>query len=361
MKINNRCVVVLAALFCGLSLLHAAVRDSYRVVQKLAIPGEGGWDYLTSDATGRRLYISHSTQVDVLDMDQLKIVGHIADTPGVHGIALSPDRGFTSNGKEGTLAIFDPSNFAVLSRVKVGDNPDAVLYDPASRHAFTFNGRSQDVTAVDPATAQVVGRLPLGGKPEFAVADGQGMLYDDLEDQSQVVALDSRALTVKARWPTAPCEEPSSLAIDTAHRRLFAGCGNHKMAVIDADSGHVIATLPIGDHVDATVFDPETALIFNLERRWNPDRRFHEDSPRTHITSSKNVATQKGARTVALDLKTHPAPFCRRPSLARRWPRTAEHPHPRPAILPGTFTASHRRQKIMADDHSSMGWSILPC
>jgi DNA-binding beta-propeller fold protein YncE len=327
--------ILLAVLVCAISASQAASGNTYGVSQKIAVPGDGGWDYLTADAATRRLYISHGTQVDVLDMDQAKVVGHIANTPGVHGIALSPDRGFISNGKEGTLAIFDPLTLAVLSRVNVGDNPDAILYDPASTHVFTFNGRSHDTTAVDPATGLVVGRLPLGGKPEFAVADGSGMIYDNLEDQSQLVAIDAKALTVKARWPLAPCEEPSSLAIDNAHRRLFAGCGNHQMAVIDADSGHVITTLPIGNHADATVFDPGTGLIFNS----NGDGTLtiiHEDSPNAyHVV--ENVATQKGARTVALDLKTHRL-FLATAQFGPAPAATAQQPHPRPAIIPGTFT-----------------------
>jgi YVTN family beta-propeller protein len=335
MKTIYRSIMALTALSGSLVVLHAAASGTYRVLQKLAIPGEGGWDYLMADAAGRRLYISHGTQVDVLDMDQNKVVGHIANTPGVHGIALSPDRGFTSNGKEGTMAIFDLRTLSILARVSVGENPDTILYDPASKHVFTFNGRSQDVTAVDPATAQVVGRLPLGGKPEFAVVDGSGMMYDDLEDQSQLAALETRGLTVKARWPVAPCEGPSSLAMDIAHRRLFAGCGNRTMAVVDADNGHVITTLPIGDHVDATVFDPETALIFNS----NGDGTLtiiHEDSPNEyHVV--ENVITQKGARTMALDSKTHRL-FLATAQFGPAPAATAEHPHPRPAILPGTFT-----------------------
>jgi len=331
---------------CGLVFLigltsiptESTMLSSYKVVARQPLEGDGGWDYLTLDPAARLLYIAHATQVLIFNLDQKKIVGTIANTPGVHGVALAPalQRGFTSNGKENTVTVFDLATHAEIARIPVaGQNPDAIVFDSASGKVFTFNGRSKDASVIDPPSAKVIGHIALGGKPEFAVADDQGMLYDDLEDQSQVVQINTKDLSVKHRWPVAPCEEPSSLAIDAAHRRLFVGCGNQKMAVVNADDGHVLTTLPIGDHVDATVFDPKSGMIFNS----NGDGTLtviHEEDP-DHYRVVDNVATQKGARTVALDPQTHriylvTAQFGAAPAA------TPAQPHPRPAIVPGTFT-----------------------
>ncbi len=229
----------------------------YHVVTTYKVGGDGGWDYLTVDPDARRVFISRGTHVMVIDADSGKSVGDIADTPGVHGIALAPElgRGFTSNGREGTVSIFDIKTLATSSKVKVGDNPDAILYDPATKRVFTFNGRSQDSTAVDAASGKVLGTIKLDGKPEFAASDAKGEIFVNIEDKGELVAIDPNKLEVKAKWPLAPCEEPSGLSIDRKNRRLFVGCGNKMMAVVDADSGKVLATPAIGDGVDATTFD----------------------------------------------------------------------------------------------------------
>src|SRR6266581_4031912 len=235
----------------------AAAGPGYHVIKTYKLGGEGGWDYLTADSDARRVYISRGTHVMVIDADSGKSVGDIADTPGVHGIALAPElgRGFISNGREGTVSIFDIKTLATSSKVKVGDNPDAILYDPATKRVFTFNGRSQDSTAIDAATGTVLGTIKLGGKPEFAASDGKGEIFVNIEDKSELLAIDPNKLEVKAKWPLAPCTEPSGLAIDRKHRRLFVGCDNKMMAVVNADNGKVITTLPIGEGVDATWFD----------------------------------------------------------------------------------------------------------
>src|SRR5271165_1461642 len=242
----------------------AAAGPGYKVANTYKIGGDGGWDYLTADAAARRLYISRATHVIVLDLDSGKTVGDIPDTPGVRGIALAPElgRGFTSNGREGTVSIFDLKTLATSSKVKVGENPDAILYDPATQRVFTFNGRSQDSTAVDGASGKVLGTIKLDGKPEFAASDAKGEIFVNIEDKSELVAIDPNKLEVKAKWPLAPCEEPSGLSIDRKNRRLFVGCGNKMMAVVDADSGKVLATPAIGDGVDATTSDAETGLAF---------------------------------------------------------------------------------------------------
>jgi YVTN family beta-propeller protein len=309
----------------------------YRVSRAIQIGGEGGWDYLTADAAAHRLYVSHATRVVVVDTERGAIVGEIPDTTGVHGIALAPDlgRGFTSNGRSGSVTVFDLKTLKVIATVKVtGENPDAIAYDPTSRRVFTFNGRSDNATAIDAATAQVVGTLPLEGKPEFAVADGEGRMYVNLEDKSAIVAFDARTLKVEGRWPLAPCEEPSGLAIDRAHRRLFSACHNEMMAVVDADSGHLITTVPIGRGVDGAAFDPGTGLAFTSNGEGTLSV-VHEDSPEK-FTLLGNLATKRGARTMALDETTHRI-YLSTAQFGPPPPPTAEHPHPRPSIVSGTF------------------------
>lgn len=313
-----------------------AAASGYHLIKKIPLGGEGGWDYLTFDPGSGWLYIARATHVIVLDAASGKVVGDIPDTAGVHGIALAPElgRGFTSNGRAGTVTIFDAKTLSVFGSVNAGQNPDAIVYDPASTRVFAMNGRSHDATAIDAATGKVAGTLPLDGKPEFAVADGRGRVYVNLEDKSQLLALDSRKLEVVARWPLAPCEEPSGLAIDREHRRLFAGCANKLMAVINADSGKVITTLPIGSGVDATAFDPglQYAYASNGEGTLTI---VHEDSA-DKFTAVDNVPTQRGARTMALDPGSHQV-YVVTSDFGPAPPPTPEQPRPRPTILPNTF------------------------
>jgi DNA-binding beta-propeller fold protein YncE len=315
----------------------AAAGPGYHVVTTYKLGGEGGWDYLITDPDARRTYISRGTHVVVIDADTGKSVGDIADTPGVHGIALAPElgRGFTSNGREGTVSIFDIKTLATSSKVKVGDNPDAILYDPATKRVFTFNGRSQDSTAIDAATGKVLGTIKLGGKPEFAASDAKGGIWVNIEDKSELVAIDPSKLEVKAKWPLAPCTEPSGLAIDRKNRRLFAGCDNKMMAVVDADSGKVLATPAIGDGVDATAFDPESGLAFASCGGDGVLTVVKEDSP-DKFSVAENVPTEKGARTMALDTKTHNV-FVVTAQFGPRPAPTADNPHPRPAIVSDSF------------------------
>ncbi|HXJ88134.1 MAG TPA: YncE family protein [Candidatus Binatia bacterium] len=309
----------------------------YHVAQTYKIGGDGGWDYLTADANARRLYISRGTHVIVLDLDSGKTVGDIPDTQGVHGIALAPDlgRGFTSNGREGTVTIFDIQTLKpVGEKVKVGDNPDAILYDPATKRVFTFNGRSQDATAIDAASGKVLGTIKLDGKPEFAATDLKGTVFVNIEDKSELTAIDPNKLEVKAKWPLAPCTEPSGLAIDRKNRRLFAGCDNKMMAVLDADTGKVLSTPAIGEGVDATAYDDEAGLAFascgegvlTVVKQESPDK----------YSVTENVKTERGARTMALDTKTHNVYTVTAKFGARPAP-TTDNPRPRPPILPDSF------------------------
>ncbi len=294
------------ALFLSCALLPApAQTGGYSVIKKIPIAGSGSWDYLTVDEAARRLYVSHGTQVEVLDIDSLAVVGSILNTPGVHGIAIAPEvgRGFVSNGKSSTVTIFDLKTLKAIAEVATGQKPDAIIYDPATSRAFAFNGGSNSATAIDAASGKVAGTVDLGGGPEFAAADGKGSVYNNLEDESLLLKIDSKDLKVEQRWPTAPCASPSSMAMDRANRRLFLGCRSKVMAVVDADSGKVITTLPIGDHVDATAFDPETKLIFNSNGE-GTITVIHEDSPDKY-TVVETVKTLPRAKTMALDSKTH--------------------------------------------------------
>jgi DNA-binding beta-propeller fold protein YncE len=278
---------------------------SYSITKKIAIPGTGSWDYLTVDEAARRLYVSHGTQVEVLDIDALSIVGNIPKTPGVHGVAIAPEsgRGFVSNGQASTVTVFDLKTLKPIADVPTGQKPDAIIYDPATSRVFAFNGGGNSATAIDAATGKVAGTVELGGGPEFAAADGNGYVFNNLEDESLVLKINARDLRVEQRWPTAPCSSPSSMAMDRANRRLFIGCRSKVMAVMDADTGQVITTLPIGDHVDATAFDPATKLIFNSNGE-GTITVIRQDSPDKY-SFVETVKTAPRAKTMALDRKTH--------------------------------------------------------
>jgi YVTN family beta-propeller protein len=295
---------VILILSCAI-FAAAANSGGYSVTKKIPIAGQGSWDYLTVDEGARRLYVSHGVQVEVLDIDTLNVAGNISKTPGVHGIAVAPEfgRGFVSNGQASTVTIFDLKTLKPIADVPTGQKPDAIIYDPATSRVFAFNGGSNSATAIDAATGKVVGTVDLGGGPEFAAADGKGFIFDNLEDESLVLKINSRELKVEQRWPTAPCSSPSSMAMDRANRRLFVGCRSKVMAVLDADSGKMIATLPIGDHVDATAFDPATKLIFNSNGE-GTITVIHEDSPDKY-SAVETVKTAPRAKTMALDPKTH--------------------------------------------------------
>ena len=337
---KHRVAILLGILgFAGMALSTAAPRpegSGYHLLKKYQVGGEGSWDYLKIDSVARRLYISRGTHVMVLNADTGEVAGDIPDTQGVHGIALAPElgRGFTSNGRSSTVTIFDMKTLKVLGEAKTDTGPDGIIYDPASKRVFAFNGRGNSSTAIDAATGNVAGTIPLDGRPEFAAADGAGHVYNNLEDKSIVVQIDSKSLKVLNRWPLAPCEEPSGMAIDTEHRRLFIGCHNQMMAVMDADTGKIVATPAIGKGVDANRFDPATGLAFSSNGEGTLTV-VHEDSP-DKFTVVDNVQTQRGARTMALDTKTHnvylvTAEFGPPPAA------TAENPRPRPTMVPNSF------------------------
>ncbi len=300
--------ISLSLLATMLALATAAAAADYKVVKTWKLGGDGGWDYLTADSVGHRLFIARATRVMVVDTESGKQMGEIPDTAGVHGVALDYDigRGFTSNGREDTVTVFDLKSLAVEKKIKVGSGPDAILYDPFSKRVFTFNGKGQErtATAVDASEGEVVGKIELGGKPEFAATDEKGTVFVNIEDTSELVALDPQKLMVKSRWKLPDCEEPTGLAIDRKHRRLFAGCsGNKKMVVVDADSGKIVASPSIGEGCDATAFDAERGLAF-ASAGDGTITVIQEDAD-DKFSVKQTVTTQKSARTMAVDAKTH--------------------------------------------------------
>jgi hypothetical protein len=315
----------------------AAPPAAYRVTRSITLGGDGRWDYVTVDSVGHRLFIARQTRVMVVDPASGKLLGEIPGLDGAHGVALvyALGRGFATSGHDGMVTMFDLRSLKVLGRIKAADDADAVLYDPASRRVFTFNGDPGTSTVIDPQSGKVVGTITLGGKPEFGVADGAGKLYVNLEDKAEIAEIDPVKLQVTRHWPLAGCEEPTGLAIDRAHGLLFSGCHSGVMAISDARAGRTIAQAPIGQGVDACAFDPGTALAFAS----NGDGTItvvHEDGPASfHVVST--ATTRRGARTMALDERTHrlytvTAEFGATPAA------TPSEPHPRPALVPGTFS-----------------------
>jgi YVTN family beta-propeller protein len=310
--------------------------SGYHLLKKIEVGGEGGWDYLFADSDANRLYVSHATKVVVIDTDKDRVIGEISNTNGVHGIAVAQefDRGFISAGRDNAVVIFDLKTLKTLDTVKVGKNPDAIMYDPTSKRIFAFNGGSSDATVLDAGTGKVVGTIALGGKPEFATSDLKGNVFVNIEDKSEVVEIDTQKLTVKAHWPIAPGEEASGMAIDRKNHLLFIVCSNKKMIMMSTENGKVVADVPIGDGTDAAGFDPDTKMAFssNGEGTLTVVREDSKDK----YSVVENITTQRGARTMALDPKTHKIYL----PTAQYGPApapTAERPRPRPSILPNTF------------------------
>ncbi len=298
-----------AMILCAGMLSRAASpapgSTGYHLIKSVPVPGDEGWDYLNVDADARRVYISHGSHVVVMNADTYAIEGDIPDTQGVHGIALAPDlgRGFVSAGRTNTAVIFDIKSLKTLGTAKTDANPDAIVYDSVTKRVFTLNGRGQNTTAINAADGTVAGTLALGGKPEFAVADGKGSIFVNIEDKSELVQFDAQKLTETHRWPLAPCKSPSGLSLDPKTRRLFSVCDEKVMAVINADTGKVVATPEICQGPDASAFDPATDYAFASCGDGNLTV-IHEDSP-DKFTVVENVPTKRSARTMGLDLKTH--------------------------------------------------------
>ena len=275
-------------------------------VHKIAVGGEGGWDYLTVDPDARRLYVSRGTKVVVVDTESEKVVGELPDTPGVHGIAVAPElgKGFTSNGSDSSVTVFDLKTLKPTGKVKASGTPDAILYDPSVGRVFTFNHRTDDTTAIDAGAGTVAGTLALGGEPEGAVADGKGHIFVNIRSKSEVVEFDGKTLKILNRWPLAPGTRPTGLALDREHRRLFSTCANQKMVVMDADKGTVLGAADIGRGADGCVFDPSKGLAYSSNGGDGTVTAVGEAGPGQFKTVA-TIPTQATARTMAIDPTTH--------------------------------------------------------
>jgi DNA-binding beta-propeller fold protein YncE len=305
---RHSCVLASGILFTLVLSIGATAgaADPYRFLKEIKVGGDGGWDYLSIDSAGRRLYLSHATKAVVVDLDKGTVVGEIEDTPGIHGIAVAPElgRAFTSNGGEAKASIVDLKTLKTISKASTGQNPDAILYVPGRQEVYTFNGRGRSATVFGAKSGEVVATIPLGGKPEFAVFDPEAKrIYCNLEDKSEVAAIDADAHSVAATWPIAPGEGASGMAIDLKNHRLFLGCDNKLMVMMNSQDGKVVATVPIGQGVDANAFDPATGLAFSSNGEGTVTIA-HEDGP-DKLTVVQTLTTTRGAKTMALDPKTH--------------------------------------------------------
>ena len=298
---------LLGAIAASVVIVSACQAASeYRLLKEIPVGSDGGWDYLSVDSVARRLYVSHATKVVVIDLDKEVVVGEMTNMPGVHGLAPAPDlaKGFVSCGRENKCAIVDLKTLETLSKVDTGANPDGMLYEPSRQEVYMFNGRGNSATVIDAKAGKVVATIPLGGKPEFAAADSKaGRVFNNLEDKSEVVAIDTKTHEVVNRWPIAPGAEASGMAFDEAHHRLFLGCGNKLMVMMDSTTGKVAGSVPIGDGVDANAFDPETQLAF-ASCGDGTVTIAHEDAP-DKLTVVQTLKTERGSKTMTIDPKTH--------------------------------------------------------
>ena len=322
-----------------LGVLHAAQGQNYKLLENIPIGAEGGWDYLSIDSDARKLYVTRASKIVVVDLTRNKVVGEIADTPGVHGFAMAPElgRGFSSNGAEARVSVIDLITLKTITQVKTGENPDAIVHEPARGEVYAFNGRGKSATVIDAETDKVVATVLLSGKPEFAAADTRsGRVFCNIEDKNEVAVIDSKTHSVIASWPLAPGEEPTGMVLDAAHRRLFVGCHNKMMSMLDADTGKIIATAPIGVGVDACAFSDAKQLAFascgdgtlTIAKEETPDK----------LTVVQTLATERGARTMALDPKTQRIYTCTAQiSAEAASPSPAAGERPRPSYMPGTF------------------------
>ena len=339
---TRRLAVCSMLLLLGAFALAGPAGSGYHLLKKYSFGAAVGstneyFDYLTVDSAARRVYLSHGTEVKVLDADNGAVVGNMTGFKQNHAIVIVDEvgRGFISDGGQGKVIIFDPKTLKVTGEAKADNDADCVLYDPVSKRVFVMNGHSHNATVIDAKSGDVVGRIDMGGAPEFEVTDGKGTVYDNIEDTGEIVAIDSRTLKIKSRWPVAPAGTPTALAMDVEHRRLFISGRNPQMLVVmDADSGKVIQFLPITAGADANIYEPETGLLFASTRE-GMIHVFHEDTP-DKFSVVDTVKTEYGAKTLALDTKTHNL-FLPTADFGAPPAPTAAQPHPNPAAIPGTF------------------------
>jgi YVTN family beta-propeller protein len=288
----------------ALLVANAHAATNYQLLKKVPVAGAGGWDYVIVDADARRVYVSHATQVDILDADSLALVATIPNTPGVHGIAIVPEfnRGYISCGKSDSVIAFDLKTLKQLGETKVGKKPDAIIYEPLTKRVYVMNGESDSISVLNAADGAVAGTIPLGGGPEYAVSDGKGNLYVNLEESAETLHIDVQTMKVKDRYKLAPCGTPTAISMDVPNNRLFVGCRSRHFAVLNSETGKVITTLPIGDKVDAGAWDPAAKLIF-LSTGDGKVSIFHQDSPDTY-SAAQVITSKAGGKTMGYDPKT---------------------------------------------------------
>lgn len=333
---TNTAAGLLAALTFLCSVTFGQATGGFHVTNTIRVGGEGGWDYITYDAASHRLFASHGNQVMVVNADSGIVIGSIPNTQGVHGIAIAGDanKGYISDGRSNAVTMFDLQSLRAVKEIPVGQNPDAILYDPFSHRVFVFNGRGQSASVIETATDSVIATIPLGGKPEFAVTDLRGSIYFNVEDKSEIARMDAGKLTIAARWPVAPGSEPSGLAIDREHHRLFSVCANEQMIILDAETGKLVATVPTGKGTDGCAFDPEIGCAFASNGEGTLTV-VHEENP-SKFTVVENAKSRQGARTITIDPSRHVV-FLPTADFGPAPAPTAEHPHPRPSIIPNSF------------------------
>jgi len=334
---KNIAIISCFLLAVNISCIAQTQKPNYKIVNKFPIEGDGGWDYLAMDENTGRLFVSHGMVTQVVDSKTGKLLGTIQDTKGVHGIALAQEenKAFISCGRDSTISIVNLATLELIAKVKsTGANPDAILYDKFSHKVFVYNGRSSNATVLDAKTNAVVATIPLSGKPEFSVTDEIGKVYVNIEDKSLISVINSSTLKVENNWSIAPGEEPSGLALDNAAHRLFSVCDNKKMVVVDAVNGKVITALEIGEHVDGCAFDPELKRAYSSNGEGNVTVVQEENGNKFSVLTT--VSTQKGARTICLDKKTHHL-YLPAAEYGETPPATKETPRPRPLIKQGTF------------------------
>jgi len=322
--------ILALSFFAHLSFAATTQTNEFHEIARYSLSGEGGWDYVLSDDPARRLYIARANRIMVVDSDKGTAIGEVSGLDGAHGVALVKDlnRGFASSGKSGEVVVFDLKDFKVVGKIKAGENPDCIIYDPSSKHIFAFNGRSQDVSVIDPATMKLTASIALSGKPEFAVSDGLGKVFVNIEDKSELAVIDSGKQKVISTYKLAPCAEPTGLAMDGDSRKLIVGCGNKMAVIVNANSGVILQKFKAGEGIDATAFDREHHLAF-VSAGEGVLTILSENKSGFQLAQSFN--TVKGARTLAVDEKTGHVflPFAKLEALREK--------KGRPSVVPGTF------------------------
>jgi YVTN family beta-propeller protein len=336
----------ISLLFITILFITSANSQKHFISNSSKITGEGGWDYLAVDAINQKLFVSHSTVVNVLDLKSNQFIATIPNTKGVHGIAIANDlnKAFISNGKDNSVSVVDLKTFQLIEKIAIeGVNPDAILYDAFSNHIFVFNGKSNDATVIDAKSNKVVETIALGGKPEFSVTNNKGLVYVNIEDTNQIKTIDSRSLKVVASWDISPGEEPSGLAIDLQSNTLFSVCSNQMMVIVNAIKGKIITTMPIGDGCDGVVFDAKNKVAFSS----NGDGTITvvKETKQQQFTVVETIKTKEGARTIAINPVTQ-ALYLPTAAFGVKPAATAANPHPRSTIIPNSFevfsvTAAH--------------------